>query len=90
VPAAGQPDKDEFSRHGGHEGDDRHPGATPRYYSTLIKKKRKFSLERSGAKSYMTNDLLIYGENICEFLHILGSPFSYRTLHPIPYEFPYI
>jgi hypothetical protein len=43
VPAAGQPDKDDFLRHGGHEGDDRHPGATPRYYSTLIKKKRKFS-----------------------------------------------
>ncbi len=45
VPAAGQPDKDEFSRHGGHEGDDRHPGATLRYYSTLIKNKIKFSLE---------------------------------------------
>jgi hypothetical protein len=46
----------------------------------LIKKKRKFSSyirkkkkkkEGSGAKSYMTNDLLIYGENICPFPHIL-------------------
>ncbi len=56
VPAAGQhhrqePDKDDFSRHGGHEGDDRHPGATPRYYSTLIKNKIEFSLAGSGAKS---------------------------------------
>ncbi len=39
--------------------------------------------EGSGAKSYMTNDLLIYGENICAFPHILGSPSSYMTLHPI-------
>ncbi len=46
--------------------------------------------EGSGAKSYMTNGLLIYGENICAFLHILGSPSSYMTLHPIPSEFPYI
>jgi hypothetical protein len=37
----------------------------------------------------MTNDLLIYGENICAFPHILGSPFSYMTLHLIPSEFPY-
>ncbi len=41
VPAAGQqyrqePDKDDFSRHGGHEGDDRHPGATTRYYSNYV------------------------------------------------------
>jgi hypothetical protein len=28
----------------------------------------------SVAKSYMTNGLLIYGENICAFPHILGSP----------------
>jgi hypothetical protein len=42
------------------------------------------------AKSYMTNDLLIYGENICAFPHILGSPSSYMTSHPIPSEFPYI
>ncbi len=27
----------------------------------------------SSAKSYMTSDLLIYGENICAFPHILGS-----------------
>ncbi len=38
----------------------------------------------------MTNDLLIYGENICAFTHILGSPCSYMTLHPIPSEFSYI
>ncbi len=62
---------------------------------TLIKKKRKFShilgnSEVSGAKSYMTNDLLIYGEHICAFPHILGSLCSYMTLHPIPSEFPYI
>ncbi len=30
--------------------------------------------ERSGAKSFMTNDLLVYGENICAFPHVLGSP----------------
>ncbi len=36
-------------------------------------------------------DLLIYGENICAFPHILGSPeSSYMTLHPVPSEFPYI
>ncbi len=51
-------------------------------YCTLIKKKENFShilgnSEGSGAKSYMTNDLLIYGENICAFPHILGSPSSY-------------
>ncbi len=27
---------------------------------------------------------------ICAFFHILGSPSSYMTLHPIPSEFPYI
>jgi hypothetical protein len=32
--------------------------------------------EGSGEKSYMTNDLLIYGENICTFPHILGCPLS--------------
>ncbi len=37
----------------------------------------------------MTNDLLIYVENICAFPHILGSPSSYMTLHPSPSEFPY-
>jgi hypothetical protein len=51
-------------------------------YCTLIKKKIKFSSilgnsEKSGANSYMTNDLLIYDENICTFPHILGSPSSY-------------
>ena len=30
-----------------------------------------------GAKSYMTNDLLIYGDNICAFPHTLGSPSSH-------------
>ncbi len=29
-------------------------------------------------------------ENICAFPHILGSPSSYMTLHPIPSEFPYL
>ncbi len=54
------------------------------------KKRRKFSSrmsgnsEGSGAKSYMTNDLIIYGENICAFPHILGIPSSYMTLHPDP------
>jgi hypothetical protein len=38
----------------------------------------------------MTNDLLIYDENLCAFPHILGSPSSYMSLHPIPSEFPYI
>ncbi len=37
----------------------------------------------------MTNDLLIYGENINAFPHILGSPSSYMTLHPIPSELPF-
>ena len=46
--------------------------------------------EGSGAKSYMTYDLLIYGENICAFFHILGSSSSYLTLHPVPSELPYI
>ncbi len=43
-----------------------------------------------GSMTNMTNDLFIYGKNICAFPHILGSPSSYVTLHPIPYEFPYI
>ncbi len=38
----------------------------------------------------MTNGLLIYSEIFCVFPHILGSPSSYMTLHPIPFEFPYI
>jgi hypothetical protein len=64
--------------------------------STLIKKEKKVFLTYreiqmgSVSKSYMTNDLLIYGENICAFPHILGSPSSYMTMHPIPSEFPYI
>jgi hypothetical protein len=41
----------------------------------LIEKEENFphilgNSEGSGAKSYMTNDLLIYGENICAFPHI--------------------
>jgi len=46
--------------------------------------------EGSGAQSYMTNGLLMYGENICAFPHIIGSPSSYMTLHPIPSKFPYM
>jgi hypothetical protein len=41
-------------------------------------------------KSYLTNDILIYGENICAFPHIFGRPSSYMALHPIPSEFPYM
>ncbi len=41
-------------------------------------------------QSHMTNDLLIHGENISAFPHILRNPYSYMTLHPIPSEFPYI
>ncbi len=43
--------------------------------------------EGPAAKSYMTNDLLIYGKNICAFPHILGRPSSYMTLHPIHLHF---
>jgi hypothetical protein len=67
---------------------------SPREFcNAQIKKKIKIFLkyykyignsEGSGAKSYITNDLLIYGENICAFPHILGSLSSYMTLHPIP------
>ncbi len=46
---------------------------------------RKF--RGSDAKSYMTTDLLLYGENICAFPHILGSPSSYMTFQS---EFPCI
>jgi hypothetical protein len=64
-------------------------------YPKLIKKKEYFphslgNSEGTGAKSYFTNDLLIYGENSCAFSYIIGSPSSYMTLHPIPSEFPYI
>ena len=45
--------------------------------------------EGSGSKSNMTNDLLIYDENISAFLHILGSPSSCMALYQIPSEFPY-
>jgi hypothetical protein len=49
------------------------------------------NLEGSGAKSYMTNVLLIYGEIFVHFLiYILESPSSYVILNPIPSEFPYI
>ncbi len=59
------------------------------WFSYTDKKKRKFSLytrnsEGSGAKSYMTNDLLIYGENICAFPHIYGSPFLIYDFAPDP------
>jgi hypothetical protein len=59
------------------------------------KKEKKIFLllgnsEGLGAKSYRTNDLLMYGKNICALPHILGSPSSYMTLHLIPSEFPYI
>ncbi len=60
-------------------------------YATLLKKKLNFlhigNSEGSVAKLYMTNDVLIYRENICAFLR---SPASYMTCHPIPSEFPYI
>ncbi len=36
-----------------------------------------------------SNNLLIYGENICAFPRILGSLSPYMTLHPIPSEFPW-
>ena len=63
--------------------------------NTLIKNKINFphilgDSEGSGAKSYRTNDLLIFGENIFAFPHILGSPSLYMTLQLIPSEFPYI
>ncbi len=42
--------------------------------------------EGSDAKSYMTNDPLIYDENMCAFPHLLGSPSSYMTyITPDPY-----
>jgi hypothetical protein len=56
--------------------------------STLIKNKIKLSsyirkFRRIGCKSYITNNLLINGENICAFPHILGSPSSYMTFVPL-------
>ncbi len=41
----------------------------------------------SGAKSYMTNGVLI--SNICAFPHIIGSASSYMTMRPIRSDFPY-
>jgi hypothetical protein len=52
-------------------------------YSYTDKKEKKIfplilgNSEGSGAKSYMTNDLLIHGENICAFPHILGSLYDF-------------
>jgi hypothetical protein len=65
------------------------------WYSTVYtdKKEKKLFLiyeEIQRDRCKVTNDLLIYGENICAFSHILGSPSSYMTLHPIPSEIPYI
>jgi hypothetical protein len=65
---------------------------------TLIKKKIKFysnimKFRGIGCKVIycMTSSLVLtYGENICAFPGILGSPSSYMTLHPIPSEYPYI
>jgi hypothetical protein len=50
-------------------------------YGYTDKKKYNFpyilgNSEGSSAKSDRTNNLLIYGENICAFPHILGSPSS--------------
>ncbi len=39
-------------------------------------------------KSYMTNGPRHIWLNICTFPHIVGSPSSYVTLHPIQSEFP--
>jgi hypothetical protein len=54
------------------------------------KKKIKFSSytllgksEGSGAKSCMTNDLLVYGENFCAFPHI-RKPFLIYDIAPDP------
>jgi hypothetical protein len=56
----------------------------------LIKKEIKFSsyiwkFRGLGAKSYMTNDLLIYGENVCAFPHIyIRKPFLIYDFAPDP------
>jgi hypothetical protein len=57
-------------------------GHTVQY--ALIKKKVNYphilgNSEGWTAKPYVTNDLILYGENICAFPHILGSPSSYMT-----------
>ncbi len=62
---------------------------------TQIKKKRKFSsyvrkFRGIRCKVIYDYDFLIYGDNICAFPQILGTPSSYMTLHPIPPEFTYI
>ncbi len=49
---------------------------------------RKF--RRDGVQSHMTNGEPHIWLNICVFLHILGNPSSYMTLHPIHSEFPYL
>jgi hypothetical protein len=61
---------------------------------TLIKKKikfssdiRKFRIEQLQSHTYMANGLLIYGENVCAFPHILGSPSSHMTLQLLHSEF---
>ncbi len=58
-----------------------------RWGVTLIKRKENFppilgNSEGSGAKSYMTNELHMYDENICVFAHILESPSSFMTMQP--------
>ncbi len=63
---------------------------------TLIKKKKKIFLidkeiqNGAVAKSYLTiRPPRIWG-NICAFPHLLGIPFSYKTLQLLHSEFPYI
>ncbi len=42
-------------------------------------------------QSHITSGLLIYGYIFADFLiYILGSPSSYTTSQPMPFEFPYI
>ncbi len=74
-----------------------HTYTTPVHLPYTDKKENQISLiykeiqTGSVANSYMKMCLLIYvWLNICAFPHILGSPSSYMTLHPIPSEFPYI
>jgi hypothetical protein len=61
----------------------------------LIKKKIKFSsyirkLRRIGCKVINDKRPPHKWGKICTFPHILRSPSSYMTSHPIPSEFPYI
>jgi hypothetical protein len=67
-----------------------------KYVYTLVKNKIKLSSYtykeiQSGAvvTSYMTNDLLIYGEIFAHFL-TYEDPSSYMTLQLLHSEFPYI